>query len=425
MFLKEKITYQMEIQETKASSSKYEGSIPCQMTLFGTDSFSEVKDQLSKQVVNIPTGLQPIVKWPGGKEKELKYILPNAPKFERFFEPFVGGGSVFMAVRAKEYYINDFSSELIDLYNRIATTDKDFFRYSEMMDKSWERAVYFFKNNEVLVETYRKYRKGEIDKDNLKSFVHQFCVEQNEEILSIIGEEFASYSCILIKEMETNLFRKMCRMHELEVEKHILPDSDLLDNIETAIKSAVYMNYRHMYNDKCIADKSKALHCALFYFMRNYAYSGMFRYSSKGEFNVPYGGIAYNSKFMAKKLSYYRSKPVLNHFECAHIYNMDFEAFLRVTQPTEKDFVFLDPPYDSEFSTYAQNAFTKLDQERLANLMINECRAKWMMIIKNTEFIYNLYDKKGINIKTFYKEYLVSFMNRNDKKVTHLLITNY
>ena len=104
---------------------------------------------------------------------------------------------------------------------------------------------------------------------------------------------------------------------------------------------------------------------------------------------------------------------------------MDFEAFLRVTQPTEKDFVFLDPPYDSEFSTYAQNAFTKLDQERLANLMINECRAKWMMIIKNTEFIYNLYDKKGINIKTFYKEYLVSFMNRNDKKVTHLLITNY
>ena len=45
--------------------------------------------------------------------------------------------------------------------------------------------------------------------------------------------------------------------------------------------------------------------------------------------------------------------------------------------------------------------------------------------IKNTDFIYGLYNKRGINISIFDKEYLVSFMNRNDKKVTHLLITNY
>ena len=57
---------------------------------------------------------------------------------------------------------------------------------------------------------------------------------------------------------------------------------------------------------------------------------------------------------------------------------------MRKTQPNEQDFVFLDPPYDSEFSTYAQNAFTKEDQERLADYMINECKAKWMMIIKYT-----------------------------------------
>ena len=47
------------------------------------------------------------------------------------------------------------------------------------------------------------------------------------------------------------------------------------------------------------------------------------------------------------------------------------------------------------------------------------------MIIKNTDFIYNLYDNKGLNIKSFDKTYLVSFMNRNDKNVEHLLITNY
>lgn len=106
--------------------------------------------------------------------------------------------------------------------------------------------------------------------------------------------------CILIDEVEKNLYRKMIRMRELEVQKHDLPLKDLYDNIETAIKSAVYMNYRFLYNKNEISVSDRKLHCALFFFIRNYAYSGMFRYSSKGEFNVPYGGIAYNSKTLKK-----------------------------------------------------------------------------------------------------------------------------
>jgi len=48
-----------------------------------------------------------------------------------------------------------------------------------------------------------------------------------------------------------------------------------------------------------------------------------------------------------------------------------------------------------------------------------------MMIIKNTDFIFNLYNNRNLNIRSFDKTYLVSFMNRNDKNVEHLLITNY
>ena len=87
--------------------------------------------------------------------------------------------------------------------------------------------------------------------------------------------------------------------------------------------------------------------------------------------------------------------------------------------------IFLDPPYDSEFSTYAQNEFTRNDQTRLANYLINDCESNWMMVIKNTDFIYDLYNKDGIYMTSFDKKYLVSFQNRNDKDVEHLLITNY
>lgn len=396
-----------------------------QRSLFEFPDFSQPEENASKESAPTPTCLQPIVKWPGGKEKELKYILPHTPGFERFFEPFVGGGSVFTAMQAREYYINDLSEELTSLYRHIATTDAPFFRYAEMMDASWERALAFFRANPLLTKTYLDYRRAAITKEELKTFVRQFCQAERDGILRIIGEELAARPCVLVDEMGINLFRKMTRMRCLEEEKHVLPYDDVLDNLETAVKSAVYMNYRHLYNDKDTALQDPALHCALFLFMRNYAYSGMFRYSSKGEFNVPYGGIAYNRKLMAKKLNYYRSAPLLARFANTRIYNLDFEDFLRKTKPAENDFVFVDPPYDTEFSTYAQNAFTRADQQRLARYLINECRAKWMLIIKNTDFIFGLYDQKDIHISTFDKEYLVSFMNRNNKKVTHLLITNY
>ena len=414
-----------KLTEEETSTGVCESAIPYQSIGSEMNLFFHASKANSPHGSKTSTGLQPIIKWPGGKEKELKYILPNAPTFRRFFEPFVGGGSVFMSVQAKEYFINDFSSELISLYRYIASTDKRFFAYVEMMDDSWEKALKFFNENKVLVDMYKDYRENKITKEVLKGLVHDFCKRNEKELLLIISEEFVSYSCILLKETEKNLFRKMVRMREIELKKHILPDKDLLDNIETAIKSAIYMNYRFMYNDKTIERKNPCLHTALFFFMRNYAYSGMFRYSNKGDFNVPYGGIAYNRKLMAKKLDYYRSEPLLKHFADTQIYSLDFEAFLRETNPSKDCFVFLDPPYDSEFSTYAQHAFTRDDQERLAHYMIYECKAKWMMIIKNTDFIYELYNKKGINIRTFDKEYLVSFMNRNDKKVTHLLITNY
>ena len=59
------------------------------------------------QVYNQDTALKPIIKWPGGKEKELEFIFPNAPtKINNYYEPFVGGGSVFMAFNANKFFIN-------------------------------------------------------------------------------------------------------------------------------------------------------------------------------------------------------------------------------------------------------------------------------------------------------------------------------
>ena len=107
------------------------------------------------------------------------------------------------------------------------------------------------------------------------------------------------------------------------------------------------------------------------------------------------------------------------------IESMDFESFLKKHQPTKNDFVFFDPPYDSNFSTYAENKFNLGDQSRLARYLIKKCKAKWMIIIKKTEFVYSLYKDQGLTITSFDKKYKTNMKKRNNQNVEHLIITNY
>ncbi|HBK02149.1 MAG TPA: methyltransferase, partial [Clostridiales bacterium] len=45
--------------------------------------------------------LSPLLKYPGGKDKELGHILPNLPyDSKNYYEPFVGGGAVYFSVTA-------------------------------------------------------------------------------------------------------------------------------------------------------------------------------------------------------------------------------------------------------------------------------------------------------------------------------------
>src|SRR5260370_9242439 len=137
----------------------------------------------------------------------------------------------------------------------------------------------------------------------------------------------------------------------------------------------------------------------------------MFRYNSKGEFNVPYGGISYNRKDLARKVAYLRSREVEYNFKNTVLENMDFEAFLQKYLPQEEDFIFLDPPYDSEFSTYSQNEFGQEDQKRLASYLLKQCRAKFMLVIKHTPTILRLYADTDLKIMPFNNKSLVTFQH--------------
>lgn len=369
--------------------------------------------------------MRPIIKWPGGKDRELVHILPVLPEgYVDYYEPFVGGGSVFAALPARHYYINDFSSELMSLYEAIASGDEKFFRYARSIDEAWANADSFFADNSrELIDIYLSYRDNRLSKDNFVVAIDSWCHVHHAQILNILSEHVNLLPELFFDEMCKSLKHKLMRMKDLEEKKTALSDEDICKNIRTAVKNAVYVYFRALYNGE--GNPCEEFRVALFLFIRNYCYSSMFRYSSDGRFNVPYGGIAYNNKRLERKINEYLSVDTSQRMSQTTLSNRDFEDFFETYVPTPDDFVFLDPPYDSEFSTYDQNQFSRADHISLANYLIERCQARWMLVIKNTDFIAQLYNNPKLVVRSFDKSYQVSFMNRNDRAVKHLIITNY
>jgi DNA adenine methylase len=83
------------------------------------------------------TEIKPFVKWVGGKRQLIMHIEKRLPKkFNSYFEPFVGGGALFMHLKKESAIINDYSEDLINVYKTIKNHPK------KLMDKLDE-----FENN--------------------------------------------------------------------------------------------------------------------------------------------------------------------------------------------------------------------------------------------------------------------------------------
>ncbi|MCI1273977.1 MAG: DNA adenine methylase [Clostridiaceae bacterium] len=68
----------------------------------------------------------PIVKWVGGKRQLMFELLKNMPKsYNRYFEPFIGGGALFFELQPDNAYISDVNEELINLYSVVKNDVED------------------------------------------------------------------------------------------------------------------------------------------------------------------------------------------------------------------------------------------------------------------------------------------------------------
>lgn len=376
-----------------------------------------------------------IVKYPGGKEKELDLIKKHLPEHIRYYyEPFVGGGSVYLGIDAEKYFINDFSSDLINLYCCVKDENPDFWNFLDAVNSSWKNLDRYAAQDTELRDgfysIYIGFRDHLVSEEQMKKLVSDRISSDVTSLRSMVSPLNAGREEIYTDELLRIFRSKFQRMKTLEYTKKHISDEDVRENILGCFKASYYMYLRHLYNHpENFTEGTKAM---LYLFMRDMCYSSMFRFNSSGEFNVPYGGISYNRKNYDATIEKYGNNQLLEKMKNTEISCCDYLEFLKKLQPEPDDFMFIDPPYDSEFSTYDQNVFDQDAQWRLAVYLIHECKCNFMVDIKYTDYIASLYDENKLcangnklNIVFFDKTYSVSFMDRNNKKTEHMLIMNY
>lgn len=355
--------------------------------------------------------MKTIIKWPGGKSREIEQIKHLVPEYDRYIEPFFGGGAVYFSLEPKKAYINDISPMLMEFYRLVKTQNADFKKYLDKYDITFKSLLESTDNNyNIILSCYKN--NGDIQK-----LADQIVSSQKTDPLIIT--DIKTYKAFIVKMVNDKFTRT-----KKNQEKKLFLDKDLKKNLQTGFTSGYYMYFRDIYNQYAL--KSLPLNTismiANFYFIREYCYGSMFRYNSKGEFNIPYGGLSYNNKNFKAKIDGLFNKDISDLFKGTSIYTQDFEEFLSSLTLTGRDFIFLDPPYDTEFSDYEGRAFTKEDQYRLAKIL-EGIKAKFILIIKNTSFIYSLY-KDRFRIISFDKNYTYNVRSRNERNTEHLIITN-
>lgn len=222
--------------------------------------------------------------------------------------------------------------------------------------------------------------------------------DYNEELINV-------YKCIKDEEK----FDAMCRE---------------LDHHESNHSEEYYYEIRNIDRDKKkfnkLADYKRA---ARTIYLNKACFNGLYRVNSKNEFNVPFGKKTKVNTYEGPNLGIVHC--LLNVYDI-QLLSIDFEE--AVKDAKAGDFIYFDPPYDSEtstFNSYTENGFGKEEQIRLARVFKELAdRGCYVMLSNhNTKLVNELYE--GFNIHVIEAKRNINANGKKRGKVEEVIITNY
>lgn len=230
-------------------------------------------------------------------------------------------------------------------------------------------------------------------KDEIKKFLEYIPTDYNYYLEPFFGGGAVYFHQAPEKAAVSDVHKELIDFYQSVKDGHsdeIISFMDEHPNDET-----IYYQVRDEMNIETPLDNAKR-----FYYLRKTCYRGMLRYNKSGKFNISYGRY--------KKVNYYDlfNSAYETLLKGTNIYCKSFEYLFEEYNDPE-NFMFLDPPYDSEFTDYGYCSFGKEDHIKLAD-QFKSTSIRCLMIIGKTDFIEELY-----------KDYIVDEYDKNYKFKLH------
>ena len=173
----------------------------------------------------------------------------------------------------------------------------------------------------------------------------------------------------------------------------------ILNSYESKHSEEFYYEIRNKDRSKAtfnrMSDYTKA---ARTIYLNKACFNGLYRVNSKNEFNVPFGKKTKINTYEGENILTVHMYLTMNNID---IRCMDFEDAVRDAK--EGDFVYFDPPYDSDtstFNSYTEEGFGKREHVRLARVFkeLDSRGVKVMLSNHNTSLVKELYSGYNVHV---------------------------
>ena len=233
-----------------------------------------------------------------------------------------------------------------------------------------------------------------------------FELSPKKAVINDSNEELMNVYNVLCNEEK---FKKMC---------------NLLNSYETKHSEEFYYNIRNKDRSKTAFNRlSDYTRAARTIYLNKACFNGLYRVNSKNEFNVPFGKKTHVNTYEGSNLITVINYLTMNDVK---ILSVDFEE--AVKDAKKGDFVYFDPPYDSDtksFTSYTETGFDKSEQTRLARVFKElDKKGVYVMLSNHSTVLVNeLY--KDYHIYTIEAKRNINANGKKRGKVEELIITNY
>ena len=333
--------------------------------------------------------MEPIVKWYGGLENNLEMLQGMLPhQFENYYEPFLGGGAMYMSMVGKSCHVNDKCPELMNIYKLIGKDDGRTVNFFSTIAAAWKKMeAHFLGVVDDLSEINERNRLG------LYRDYRNFVAQVNEIV------DRVNYRNIFYRVMPDPPDFKMqlrhCVIYEmLRMEKLFdIEDKDIERNLLFAMKLAIYDFLMEVVNRE---EAEEPVRAAALAFILNYCTDMPFKRDEWGQIRFPFGPREKAEESLAKKVKMLKSDELKGHFAKTGFHCCDALEFLHVYKPKENDFIFLDPPAEVKKEA-GEMDFSPIQHRQLATFLLRT-PAKWMLLVQRNCTALPRYREAGMKV---------------------------